>query len=170
MTLAFREALTPLLPVPEDTLRSHLQQMNAQDWAPLAEVFAARLPEFDAVIALPGTEVLGEQVAQMRGVPLLRADLSAGQPHWQDMTVTGEALLLTAHLESGETELAAMQQAQAQGLSVPVLAAAVERTSLGGRQRLTQAGTVIRAALQLADTPDGLNLERRAPDRWLTSA
>lgn len=170
MTLAFREALTSLLPAPQDALQRHLGQMSAAEWAALSEVLAARLPEFDAVIALPGAEVLGEQVAQMRGVPLLRADLGTGRPRWDDTALTGEALLVTAQLESGEAELAAVQQARAQGLTVPVLAAAVERTSLGGRQRLTQTGAVIRAALQLADTPHGLNVERRAPDRWLSSA
>ncbi|AAF11306.1 hypothetical protein [Deinococcus radiodurans] len=170
MMLAFREALTALLPAPEDTLRLHLQQMTAQDWAPLADLFAARLPEFDAVVALPGAETLGEQVAQMRGVPLLHAGTRALSGPQGASAVQGEALLLTPQLGSGDAELAALQQARDQGLNVTVLGTAVERTSLGGRQRLTQLGVTVRAALQLADTPEGLNLERRTPDRWLTSA
>ena len=171
MMLAFREALTALLPAPEDTLRLHLQQMTAQDWAPLADLFAARLPEFDAVVALPGAETLGEQVAQMRGVPLLRAGAGAlSGPAGAGGQGEGEALLLTPQLGTGDAELAALQQARDQRLNITVLGTAVERTSLGGRQRLTQLGITVRAALQLADTPEGLNLERRTPDRWLTSA
>ena len=170
MMLAFREALTALLPAPEDTLHRHLQQMEERDWAPLAELFAARLPEFDAVVALSGAETLGEQVAQMRGVPLLHAGAGALSGPQGAGAVQGEALLLTPQLGNGDAELAALQQAREQGLNVTVLGTAVERTSLGGRQRLTQLGVTVRAALQLADTPEGLNLERRAPDRWLTSA
>ena len=172
MKNAFREALTALLPVAEDTLQRHFQTMKAADWTPVAELFAARLPEFDTVIALPDAESLGEQVARMRGVPLLqvvREESGVSLDGGAVLTTPAEAVLLTAHLGSSDEELSALAQAKAQGLRVSVIGAAVERTSLGGRQRLKLEGVTVRATLQLADTPQGLNLERRTPDRWLGS-
>ena len=170
MIAAFRNALLSLLPASEDVLLRHLSTLQDSDWTPLAELFAARLPEFDAVIAMPDAHSMAQQVAHMRGVPLLDVQASESGIQLQTGGVGGEALLLTAHLKAGDAEAEATAQAKAQGLQVTVVGAAVERTSLGGRNRLTPHGVTVRAAMQVADTPDGLNIERRAPDRWTASA
>lgn len=170
MIAAFRNALLSLLPTSEDVLVRQLSTMQDRDWTPLAELFAARLPEFDAVIAMPDTQLMAQQVARMRGVPLLDAQFSESGLQLYAGGIGGEALLLTAHLKAGDAEADVTEQAKAQGLRVTVVGAAVERTSLGGRNRLTLHGVTVRAAMQVADTPGGLNIERRAPDRWTASA
>lgn len=170
MIAAFRNTLTSLLPASEGVLLEYLDHMHSGDWTPLAELFAARLPEFDAVVAMPGARVMAEQVARMRGVPLLEILDTAGGPQLPPSDLRGDALLLTTHLKTGEAEAAVAAQAAARGLQVTVLGTAVERTSQGGRNRLTPGGVTVRAAMQVADTPDGLNIERRTPDRWTASA
>lgn len=161
MTAALPSLVT-LLPAGEDTVTTHLQALTPADWQPVAELFDARLPHFDAVITLPDSRELAEQVAQLRGVPLLlaRAD------HLTGPAVSGEAVLLTLHLGSSEPIMQAIAAAQARGLSIGIVGAATERTNLSARQHLAQRGVIVRAALQLADTPRGLQIERRNPDHW----
>ncbi len=136
--------------------------MQPADWEPLADLFAARLPEFDAVYAVPGAEVLTAQVARIRGVPDYTA---SGFP-----AGSGEAALFTVHLQAAERAQQAVQAAQNAGWRVLVLGTAVERTNKGGRALLAELGVQVRAATQVADTPSGLVLERRTPDRWTTQA
>lgn len=156
-TSAFRAAIAAQLPS-EAAVERLLDRMSAQEWQEVGSVFAARLPEFEVVVAVPGAQELAWAVARARGVPLL------------DGPWTGEpgalALILTPQLRQGEAERSAALAARAQGLCVEVVAAAVERTSLGGRHLLGQVGIRVRAALQLADAPWGLLFERRTPDRW----
>lgn len=169
MKVVFRESVLSLLPASESALLGHLGGLQPRDWQSLAELFAARLPDFDAVIAMPGAEALAAQVARMRGVPLWPAGEAGDPPPDRGLANPSGpgALLLTVHLGSGEPELAVVEQAAARGVAVRLLGAGVERTSQGARARLLEAGTQVRAAVQLADTPGGLTLERRTPDRWL---
>jgi hypothetical protein len=156
-TSPFRAAVAAQLPS-EAAVDRLLGAMTPREWQEVGSVFAARLPEFGVVVAAPGAHDLARAVAQARGVNVL------------DGPWTGEhgalALVLTGQLRSGEAERDAVLAARAQGLCVEVVAAAVERTSLGGRHLLGGVGVRVRAALQLADAPWGLLFERRAPDRW----
>lgn len=177
MLAAFHEATASLLPTDEDTLQRYLRGLAPQAWLPLAELFAARLPEFDAVIALPGDALVAEQVSRLRGAALLRA--APGPGGWtlqgprgeavEDLGA-GEAVLLTEHLVNGVTEAAIIEEAQRRGLRVLLVGTAIERTSLGARARLWELGVTVQTALQLADTPWGLIQERRQPERWLRSS
>ncbi|WP_092262676.1 hypothetical protein [Deinococcus reticulitermitis] len=174
MLAAFHEATASLLPTDEATLQRYLRGLAPQAWLPLAELFAARLPEFDAVIALPGDALVAEQVSRLRGVPLLCAEPGPGgwtlQGKPGEEVTGGEAVLLTEHLVNGVTEAAVIEQAQRRGLRVLLVGTAVERTSLGARSRLWELGVTVQTALQLADTPWGLIQERRQPERWLRSS
>lgn len=153
----FRAAVAAQLPSVA-ALERLLDSLGAREWQEVGSVFAARLPEFDVVVAAPGAQDLARAVAQARGVPVL------------DGPWTGEpgalALVLTGQLRQGEPERDAVLAARAQGLCVEVLGAAIERTSLGGRHLLGGVGVRVRAAVQLADAPWGLLFERRTPDRW----
>lgn len=153
----FRAAVAAQLPS-EVAVERLLDRMTAREWQEVGSVFAARLPEFGVVMAVPGAQDLARAVAQARGVPLLDGAWTGpeGTP----------ALVLTRQLRQGESERDAVLAARAQGLSVEVVGAAVERTSLGGRHLLGGVGVRVRAALQLADAPWGLLFERRTPDRW----
>ncbi|WP_135229152.1 hypothetical protein [Deinococcus fonticola] len=155
-----------------ETFRQHLSQsfsseaqldgavsgLSAFDWQPVADLFAMRLPEFDAVYALPGAEQLGAEIAQARGVP------EVSRSGWPG--AGGEVLILSAQLKDGQAEEAVFTQARDSGWQVALIAAAVEYTSLGGRARLHRHDVPVRAAAQVATTPGGLIFERRAPERW----
>lgn len=171
MLAAFHKATASLLPTDEGTLQRYLRGLAPQAWLPLAELFAARLPEFSAVIALPGDALVAEQLSRLRGVALLRAQ--PGPTGWTvqgEAPSGGEAVLLTEHLIDGATEAAVIEQARRLGLRVVLVATAVERTSLGARSRLRALGVAVQTALQIADTPWGLIQERRQPDRWRHSS
>ena len=159
MLAAFREHLSQSFDSAEK-LDQTLAGLTGGEWQPVAELFSVRLPEFDAVYALPGAELLGEAIALARGVPLIHAQ------EWPGTDAPGELLILTAQLKDGSAEEAVMMQARQQGWQVPLLAAAVEHTNLNGRARLTPQGLTVRAAVQVASTPHGLTFERRSPERW----
>lgn len=160
MKSPFRHLVAQALP-DAGRVAQMLQTLTARDWLPLAEVFAAALPECDAVLATPGGEILAAQTARIRGLN----DLS-GQP-WEPLGGGGgELVIISAHLQTGDAEAQLVAQAQAAGWRVLRVAAAVERTNQGARQRLSGQGVRVQAALQLADTPAGLIFERRPPERW----
>lgn len=147
-----------------------LETMTGQGWQPLAEVYAATLPEADLLVALPGAELLAGEVARMRGIPLLLAHQLPAAELESVAPTAREALMITAHLQDGTAERKAAQQLEQLGLEVVAVAAAVERTNMGARRDLNDLGIRVLAAVQLADTPDGLILERRAPNRWTIPA
>lgn len=166
MLALFRDLVASTLPS-EERLRTRLSELSARDWANLAEIFAATLPEIDAVIALPGAAELAGSLARARGVMCLGVPLDADVDRWLPLVPpSGEVVLITAHLWDGEAELEATARATEHGLRVVALAAAVERTTAGARRRFESQGVRVYTALQLADTPEGLVFERRAPKRW----
>lgn len=167
MIAAFRKAITAALPA-ETNLETYLAGMQPQDWTPVAELFAAKLPEFDLVICTQNDLDLARPVAQARGVPVLTTlQDERGRPTLTvPAGVSGEALLLVKHLQDGQLEADIVAQAKQAGLSVPLVGAAIERTTQGARTQLEAQGVSVRAVLQLADTPDGLVFERRTQDRW----
>lgn len=149
-----------------DVLEKQLQTMTARDWGAIADIFAARFPEFDVVVAMPDTQVLADSVAKQRGVPLLMVS-----PEGQLLNpekLTGDTVLLTTHLRDGQAERSACEQANQQGLKLDLLGAAIERTNLGARDLLEAIHVRVRAVVQLADTTNGLVFERRTRDRWTT--
>lgn len=166
MVATFREMIATTLPS-EERLRARLAQMSAGEWDNLAQVFAAALPELDAVLALPGAAELAQSLARARGVTPLDAALPGEVDTWLPLIPpSGEVVLVTDHLQGGGPELEAVALATGHGLRVLAVAAAVERTSAGARSRLELQGVRVYTALQLADTPNGLVFERRAPRRW----
>lgn len=166
MVSTFREMIAATLPS-EERLLARLAQMSPQEWADLAQVFAAALPELDAVLSLPGGAHLAASLARARGVMLLDAALPGEVDSWLPLIPpSGEVVLVTEHLQGGGPELEAVALATSHGLRVVAVAAAVERTSAGARGRLELQGVRVYTALQLADTPRGLVFERRAPRRW----
>lgn len=153
----------------EEQLKLCLLQQTAQDWQPLADVFTAKLPEFDGILTLPSSAPLAELIATARGVPLVVAqytetDNSWALPHMRRLN--GEFIILTDHLQDGFIEVQLLVNALEEGLSISSVCAVIERTNLGARKRLKALGTQVRAVVQVADTPLGLVFERRSPDRW----
>lgn len=157
MLAPFRELVSQSFDSAEH-LDQTLGQLTRPDWQPVAELFNVRLPEFDAVYAMPGAELLGEAVASARGVPEVRTQ------GWPD--VPGELLILSAQLKDALPEEAVLFQARQKGWQVMLVAAAVEHTNVNGRSRLTGHSLTVRAAVQVASTPRGLTFERRSPERW----
>lgn len=149
-----------------DVLEKQLQTMPAQDWDAIADIFAARFPEFDVIVAMPDAQALATSVAKQRGVPLLMVS-SEGQL-LNPAKITGETVLLTTHLRNGQAERSVCEQADQQGLKLDLLGAAIERTNLGARDLLEAIHVRVRAVVQLADTTNGLVFERRTRDRWTT--
>jgi len=166
MKLAFRDSVAATLPS-ETQLRERLAALPDRDWEALAAVFAAALPDLDALIAPPGPGRLAQALARLRGIPLL--DLMA--PPGPDGEQTGleiglEVALVTDHLGDGIEELTALLRAERRGLRVRGVAAAIARSGARGRTRLELQALRVHAAVQLADTPGGLAFERRTPGRW----
>lgn len=165
MNLAFREAVAATLPS-ETLLRERLAALPERDWETLAELFAVRLPELDAVIAAPGSARLAQALARVRGIPLL--DLAGAGP--TGTTPSGpagpQAVLVTDHLGDGVGELTELLRAERRGLRVWGVIAAIERSGARGRTRLELQALRVQAAVRLADTPAGLAFERRTPGRW----
>ena len=157
MLSAFRELLAQSFDSAA-ALDQTLSELTVREWQPVAELFNVRLPEFDALYAMPGTEILGLAIANARGVPEISTQ------GWPESP--GELLILTTQLKDGLAEETVMNQARQMGWQVRLVAAAVEHTSLNGRARLTQHSLVVRAAVQVASTPRGLTFERRSPERW----
>ncbi|MBB5235492.1 hypothetical protein [Deinococcus budaensis] len=171
MNLAFRESVAATLPS-ETRLRERLAALPERDWEALAELFAVRLPELDAVLAPPGSARLARALARVRGIPLL--DLAAGGGLTDAALTPGGlrapagpvAVLVTDHLGDGVDELTELWRAERRGLRVWGVIAAIERSGARGRTRLELQALRVQAAVRLADTPAGLAFERRTPGRW----
>lgn len=161
MIAAFREQVAQAMTSPA-ALDAELGQMERGDWQGVAELFAARLPEFDAVYAMPGAQDLALLVAQTRGVPVLTDETPIS------LLGEGEIIVLSAHLKDGEAEEKAMRALAQQGWRVLLVVTALEQTTRGARPRLAEQGVPVRAALQVAETPRGLVFERRSPERWIS--
>ena len=154
----FRERVAQAL-TSEAQLEAELARMSPQAWQSVAELFAVRLPEFDAVLYLPGAEALAGEVARARGI-------SAYQSAAELPPSGGEVVILAAHLTGAEAVCRLAQEARAAGWTVLLVGAAVERTNKGARPQLGELDLPVRALLQVADTPSGLVFERRTADRW----
>ncbi|MFC4425776.1 hypothetical protein [Deinococcus navajonensis] len=155
---------------PGARLADHLAHLDRGAWQEFAEDLNLHLPECSLLIGLPGSAALLREVGVLRGVPGVLAKLDEASGHWtlpplREMEVPqGErAAILSAELVSGEPELEVLLVAARRGLEVPVVAAAVEHTNTGGRARIELQGVRVHAAVQVADTPGGLRLERRIP-------
>lgn len=157
MTAPFRDKIAHSLDS-EQALHGTLAGLSAKEWRPIAELFAAKLPEFDAVYAMPGAESIAAEVAGARGVPNLTAT--------GFQAPVGEVVLIASQLLDGHAEKELAAQARAAGWKVLLVATAVERTNKGARALLDELGIPVRAVTQVADTPRGLVFERRTPDRW----
>ena len=158
MSTPLREIVAPALSSSQQ-LEAELSRLTTADWQATADLFAAKLPEFDAVLALPGADVLAGAVARARGVPLCHsaAQLPAGG---------GEAVGIVPQLLEGTEWENVAAELRAAGWKLLLVAAAVERTNKGARTLLGEQDIPVRAVLQVADTPRGLVFERRTPDRW----
>lgn len=163
MKIAFRETVAAMLPS-EARLRAQLAALPERDWSALAVLFAAALPELDALIAPPGSAALAGALARTRGIPVL--DLTRPPEPIPAGWIAGEVALITDHLTDGLPELTALLNAERRGLQVRAVVAAIERTGSRGRTRLELQGLRVQAAVQLADTPQGLAFERRTPREW----
>ncbi|EYB67516.1 hypothetical protein DEIPH_ctg040orf0095 [Deinococcus phoenicis] len=167
MKLAFRDAVAQTLPS-EARLHAWLAALPGRDWENLAGLFAAVLPELDAVLALPGGHPLAHALAHARGIPVLDA-LSSPRPEIPEQpadSARAEVALVTGYLTDGLPELEALLRAERRGLRVLAVASAIERTDARGRTRLELQALPVQAAVQLAETPGGLTFERRTPRRW----
>ncbi|CAM3165013.1 hypothetical protein DEDE109153_00500 [Deinococcus deserti] len=164
MSAVFRNTVLQALPSAE-RLQLQLASLDSAAVQDLADDFAASLPEFDLLLGLPGTEALMNTLARLRGVPAMVIPLRAHQTKVA-LPVEGSgavAVLVTHLLDSGIPELQGLLFAAHHGLEVPVVAAAVERSSGLGRTRLELLNTKVRSAIPVADTPRGLCEERRTP-------
>ena len=157
MNLPFRDAVAAALPS-EERLRNQLEGLPLGEWTELALVFAALLPEVDAVLALPDAEGFGEALADVRGVPVLGAlARREGGPGQRDV------VLVTRDLTDGMNELRALLNAEHSALRVRAVVAAITRTDGLGHVRLELQGLPVLSAVRLAGTPEGLVFERRIP-------
>lgn len=155
MTIPFRARVARSLGS-EEQLSHDLDHLSDTEWQELAQVLAASLPDFDAVLPLPGTEQAAAWLGRARGLPEATTPDAAGP----------RAIVLAAQLCSGEGAAQRVEQAQAAGWQVLMVVSVVERTSKGARLRLARLDIPVRALVQVADTPAGLIFERRTPDRW----
>ncbi|MDV6373437.1 hypothetical protein [Deinococcus arenicola] len=176
-------ALTQAYPS-ETHLENRLRDLTARDRAAAVDHFSLVLPEFDVLIALPDAETIGSGLAHLRGTPTVLAPpevsgvaeacapehLPVNTPDRWTFTRPGAlptnirtAVIVSQHLKGGLPELLTALLAARQGWTVQAVAVVVERTNNRGRTRLELQGMTVRAALQLADTPRGLELERRIP-------
>ncbi|MFC3833160.1 MULTISPECIES: hypothetical protein [Deinococcus] len=166
MAPSFRSVVSSLLPS-EERLMSRLQNLSEKDVLSIVDEFVVGLPEFDAVIGLPGAEDLARSLASLRGVPAVLVTRDTESGWWSFDTEpterTQHAVIVTEHFTDGLPELEAVVQASKLGYLVQWVACAVERTNEPGRSRLELQGLTILPAVQLADTPRGLVMERRFP-------
>lgn len=146
---------------------SRLQNLNEKDIQSISDEFVVGLPEIDAVIGLPGAEGLAQALATLRGLPLIMAHREETSGWWSFDTEpaerTQQAVIVTEHFTDGLPELEVVVQASKLGYLVEWVACAIERTNEPGRSRLELQGLQILPAVQLADTPRGLVMERRFP-------
>lgn len=174
----------PLLAVITKTLPSEtqfedcLRDLSLRDRTAVLEHFDRLLPEFGVVIAVPDTERMARGLARLRGTPVVlarpdgpTADAPDEQPNRWSLPTPDPlpedlqtAVMLTRQLQDGLPELLIALLAARRGWTVGAVAAVVERSNFRGRTRLELQGMAVHAALQLADTPRGLELERRFPN------
>lgn len=161
MTLALRDAVNAALP-DEQRLQRALAELSPAEWDDLAAVVASQLPEVDVVIAFPDEHPLAWGLGQLRGLPVLGADLQPGKGSARG-PLSGEGVLVSEQLGDGLAEIEIIMRAEAHGLNVPLVVTPIERTNMGGRSRLELQTVQVKAVIQLADTPNGLVAERRTP-------
>ncbi|CAM3630849.1 hypothetical protein [Deinococcus frigens] len=174
----------------ETQFENRLRDLSLGDRAAVLDHFDLLLPDFDVVIALPDAEKMARGLARLRGTPVVLAqpygtappDARQNRPdgqvlnlpdansnHWSLPTPDPlpedlqTAVLLTRQLQDGLPELLVALLAAKRGWTVGTVATVVERTNFRGRTRLELQAMTVHAALQIADTPRGLELERRFP-------
>lgn len=163
----------------ETQFENRLRDLSLRDRDAVLTHFGRSLPEFGLVIALPDAEKMGRALARSHGAQVVLAQPSNAGPldgsvggtaqRWSlpaPAAQTGElhtAVIVTRHLQCGLPELLVALLAARRGWSVRAVAAVVERSNFQGRTRLELQGIAVHAALQIADTPRGLELERRFP-------
>ncbi|GHF56818.1 orotate phosphoribosyltransferase [Deinococcus metalli] len=146
---------------------SRLHNLSEKDVQSVVDEFVVGLPEFDAVIGLPGAEALARALAALRGTPAVLVHRDPESGWWtfgaEPAERTQQAVIVTEHFTDGLPELEVVVHASKLGYLVQWVACAVERTNEPGRSRLELQGLHILPAVQLADTPRGLVMERRFP-------
>lgn len=159
----------------ETQFENRLRDLSLRDRDAVLTHFGRSLPEFGLVIALPDAEKMGRALARSHGAQVVLAQPSGTGPlngpaqRWSlpaPAAQTGElhtAVIVTRHLQCGLPELLVALLAARRGWNVRAVAAVVERSNFQGRTRLELQGIAVHAALQIADTPRGLELERRFP-------
>ncbi len=190
MPQSFQKVVESILP-DEEKLLSRLHTLNGRDRQGLAEYFGITLPEFDLMVAMPHTEPLAEDLAKLRGLSLVVAqhneqtdtwhlpfapqkDEREDQPEINEFSTSSDirnaakgdvrsVVIITDQLNTGISELKIALLAGIRGWRVLTIAAIVERTNTTGRARVELQGINIRTAVQIADTPRGLVMERRFP-------
>lgn len=179
-------AIAKVLPS-ETQFEDRLRDLSLRDRDAVLDHFNLILPDFDVVIALPDAEKMARALARLRGTPVVLAQpevtalagLDPAAPanrgsdehtnHWSLPTPAPlpedlqTAVVVTRHLQCGLPELLIALLAAKRGWTVRAVAAVVERSNFQGRTRLELQGMAVHAALQIADTPRGLELERRFP-------
>ncbi len=189
MAQSLLAVITRALPS-ETQFEDRLRDLSLGDRTAVLDHFDLTLLDFDVVIALPDAERLARVLGRMRGTPVVvaqpdttvlaeampapsgepGAEIADEQPnHWSLPTPEPlpedlqTAVILTRQLQDGLPELLVALLAAKRGWSVGAVAAVVERTNFRGRTRLELQGMAVQAALQIADTPRGLEVERRFP-------
>ncbi|OLV17438.1 hypothetical protein BOO71_0008812 [Deinococcus marmoris] len=178
--------------MPSETLfEDRLSDLSLRDRAAVLDHLDLLVPDFDVVIALPDAEKMARGLARMRGTPVVMAQPNGTAPseagpqtssqeaadlpdeatnHWSLPTPDPlpediqTAVILTRQLQDGLPELLVALLAAKRGWTVRAVVAVVERTNFRGRTRLELQGMAVHAVLQIADTPRGLELERRFPN------
>ena len=189
MAQSLLAVITRALPS-ETQFEDRLRDLSLRDRTAVLDHFNLTLPYFDVVIALPEAERMARVLGRMRGTPVVVAlpdptTLEEGSPgpsgeqgaeapdeqpnHWSLPTPDPlpedlqTAVILTRQLQDGLPELLIALLAAKRGWTVSAVAAVVERTNFKGRTRLELQGMAVQTALQIADTPRGLEVERRFP-------
>lgn len=166
MASSFRSVVSSLLPS-EERLLSRLRELSENDLQSIVDYFSVSMREFDVVIGLPGARELAQALAELRGTPLILATRDEESGWWvmdaDAAELTQTAVIVTDHFTDGLPELEIVVQASKLGYLVEAVACAIERTNDRGRSRLELQGLEVGAAVQIADTPTGLVMERRFP-------
>ena len=166
MASSFRSMVSSLLSS-EERLLSRLRELSEKDLQSIVDYFSVSLREFDVVIGLPGAPELAQALALLRGTPLILATRDEDSGWWvmdaDAAEATQTAVIVTDHFTDGLPELEIVVQASKLGYLVEAVACAIERTNDRGRSRLELQGLAVGAAVQIADTPRGLVMERRFP-------
>ncbi len=169
---ALHEYLSPALSS-EANLLEALEGAPDELWTAYVGALLDALPAFDLVVTLPRAEVLAATLAGRRGVRAVQAGFGPmREPHtrgerWSlplaPLVDARAVLLVTPYLGAGLNELEVAALARQGGADAVGLACGLERTELGGRNRLEQQGVAVAACAMVASTPTGLIFERRVP-------